>query len=154
MTLGFVHTLKSKCENCTYLIRCQGQHKSAVEKVILIFESVASFFFDGNLSDVYSKESALICTVNILGIGMVPYSHFHWASITDRPYREVGRILSRDRTTSCIVRTRTYPTFWLFFVRTYLPTPTYLFRLLNINFTEKLPKIIFLNVYYCPYPQI
>ena len=93
MTLGLVHTLKSKCENCTYLIRCQGQHKSAVEKVILIFESVASFFFDGNLSDVYSKESALICTVNILGIGMVPYSHFHWASITDRPYREVGRIL-------------------------------------------------------------
>ena len=93
MTLGLVHTLKSKCENCTYLIRCQGQHKSAVEKVILIFESVASFFFDGNLSDVYSKESALICTVNILGIGMVPYSHFHWASITDPPYREVGRIL-------------------------------------------------------------
>ena len=71
MTLGLVHTLKSKCENCTYLIRCQGQHKSAVEKVILIFESVASFFFDGNLSDVYSK-SALICTVNIPGIGVVP----------------------------------------------------------------------------------
>ena len=96
MTLGLIpkgsSILKSKCENCIYLIRCQGQHKSA-EKVILMFESVASFFFDGNLSDVYSKESALICTVNILGIGMVPYSHFHWASITDRPYREVGRIL-------------------------------------------------------------
>ena len=31
---------------------------------------------------------------------------------------------SKDRTTSCIVRTRTYPTFWSFFVRTYQPTPT------------------------------
>ena len=61
---------------------------------------------------------------------------------------------TKDRTTSCIVGTRTYPTFWPFFVRTYLPTPTYLFSLLNINFTEKLPKIIFFNVYYCSYPQI
>ena len=32
--------------------------------------------------------------------------------------------VTKDRTTSCIVRTRTYPTFWSFFVRTYQPTPT------------------------------
>ena len=31
---------------------------------------------------------------------------------------------SKDRTTSCIVRTRTDPSFWTFFVRTYRPTPT------------------------------
>ena len=50
-------------------------------------------------------------------------------------------VLIRDRTYLSIVRTRTNPTFWPFFVRTYLPTPTYLFSLSNINFIEKLPKI-------------
>ena len=49
---------------------------------------------------------------------------------------------SKDRTYLFIARTRTDPTFWPFFVRTYLPTPTDLFGLLNIGFTEKLPKII------------
>ena len=53
----------------------------------------------------------------------------------------INWVMIKDRTTSCIVGTRTYPTFWPFFVRTYLPTPTYLFSLLNINFIEKLPKI-------------
>ena len=49
-------------------------------------------------------------------------------------------IATRDRTYLSIVRTD--PTFWPIFVRTYLPTPTYLLGILNISFIEKLPKII------------
>ena len=51
-------------------------------------------------------------------------------------------VFTRDRTYLSIVRTRTDPTFWPIFVRTYLPTPTYLLDILNISFIEKLPKII------------
>ena len=50
---------------------------------------------------------------------------------------------TKDRTYLFIARTRTYPTFWPSFVRTYLPTPTDLFGFLNIDFTKKLPKIVF-----------
>ena len=37
---------------------------------------------------------------------------------------EPGKLVDKDRTYLFIARTRTYPTFWPFFVRTYLPTPT------------------------------
>ena len=52
-------------------------------------------------------------------------------------------VVGKDRTYLFIARTRTYPTFWPSFVRTYLPTPTDLFGFLNIDFTKKLPKIVF-----------
>ena len=57
-----------------------------------------------------------------------------------RPITCFCYVVTRDRTYLSIVRTRTNPTFWPFFVRTYLPTPTYLFSLMNITFIEKLPK--------------
>ena len=60
--------------------------------------------------------------------------------LSKTPKRQPLSSEARDRTYLFIVRTRTDPTFWPFFVRTYLPTPTYLFSLLNINFIEKLQK--------------
>ena len=52
--------------------------------------------------------------------------------------------VSKDRTYLFIARTRTYPTFWSFFVRTYLPTPTRpfwpfirIFFCVHLNFRDR-----------------
>ena len=85
-----------------------------------------SFFWEGSiLFEVFDGSINLRSTLELRQ--MTTYSH---------PVR------TRDRAYLSIVRTRTDPTFWPIFVRTYLPSPTYLLDILNISFIEKLPKII------------
>ena len=55
--------------------------------------------------------------------------------------RDWARLLGRPQPTSDITRTRTYPTFWSSFVRTYLPTPTRPYGIFKSHFLLELSTV-------------
>ena len=69
----------------------------------------------------------------------IPWPPLHIFAI---PYNiEVIILISRPQPTSDITRTRTYPTFWSSFVRTYLPTPTRPYGIFKSHFLLELSTV-------------
>ena len=70
---------------------------------------------------------------------LLPWPPLHIFAI---PYNiEVIILISRPQPTSDITRTRTYPTFWSSFVRTYLPTPTRPYGIFKSHFLLELSTV-------------
>ena len=69
--------------------------------------------------------------------GLTSCTFFHeW-----NEWKNVQRVRPRPQLTSDITRTRTYPTFWSSFVRTYLPTPTRPYGIFKSHFLLELSTV-------------